>query len=172
MAGADVVGVAGSDEKVAFLESIGYDAGINYETADVGAALDAACDGVDVYFDNVGGPISDAVFERLNLDARVAVCGQISQYNAESAPTGPRTLPHLVGARARVEGFLYWDFRSRFEAATDRLAAWVREGRLDYRETVTEGLEHAPAAFLGLFDGENVGKQLVKVSEYRGDGAA
>jgi NADPH-dependent curcumin reductase CurA len=172
MTGADVVGVAGSDEKVAFLESIGYDAGINYETADVGAALDAACDGVDVYFDNVGGPITDAVFGRLNLDARVAVCGQISLYNAESTPTGPRKLPALVGSRARVEGFLYWDFRSRFEAATDRLAAWVREGRLAHRETVTEGLENAPAAFLGLFDGENVGKQLVKVSDYGGEGDA
>ncbi|ELZ27492.1 alcohol dehydrogenase zinc-binding domain protein [Halosimplex carlsbadense 2-9-1] len=168
LAGARVVGFAGSAEKVAFLEDeLGFDAGIDYSaTDDYGAALDeAAPDGVDAYFDNVGGPITDAVFDRLNVDARVAVCGQISLYNATERPTGPRKLPGLVSKRARVEGFLVGDFAPRFEAATGRLAEWVARGDLQYRETVTEGLESAPEAFLGLFEGENIGKQLVRVSD-------
>ncbi|MFB6140918.1 MAG: NADP-dependent oxidoreductase [Halosimplex sp.] len=168
LAGARVVGFAGSDEKVAFLEDdLGFDAGINYEATDDyrGALDEAAPDGVDSYFDNVGGPITDAVFDRLNVDARVAVCGQISQYNATERPTGPRKLGTLVTRRARVEGFLVGDFAPRFEQATRRLGEWVASGDIEYRETVTEGLENAPDAFLGLFEGENVGKQLVKVRD-------
>jgi len=168
LSGARVVGFAGSDEKVAFLEDdLGFDAGINYKTTDdYAAALDAAApDGVDAYFDNVGGEITDAVFTRLNLDASVAVCGQISLYNAEAVPTGPRKLPQLIGVRATVEGFLVWDFQARFQQATEALAEWVQSGEIEYRETVTEGIENAPDAFLGLFEGENVGKQLVKVGE-------
>ena len=168
LAGARVVGFAGSDEKVEFVEDeLGFDACVNYrETDDYRAALDdAAPGGVDCYFDNVGGPITDAVFTRLNLDARVAVCGQISMYNAQEAPTGPRKLRHLIGTRATVEGFLVWDFSTRFEGANEQLAEWIASGEVAYRETVTEGLENAPDAFLGLFEGENIGKQLVKVSE-------
>ncbi|MFB6075262.1 MAG: NADP-dependent oxidoreductase [Haloarculaceae archaeon] len=165
--GARVVGFAGTDEKVRFLEEeLGFDAGINYATADdYRAALSAAApDGVDVYFDNVGGPITDAVFSALNVDARVAVCGQISQYNATERPTGPRKLGKLIETRATVEGFLEGDFQARAEQATRRLAEWVQSGDIAYRETVTEGLESAPDAFLGLFEGENVGKQLVRVA--------
>jgi NADPH2:quinone reductase len=168
LSGARVVGFAGSDEKVAFLEDeLGFDAGINYEAADdYGAALDeAAPDGVDAYFDNVGGEITDAVFTKLNVDANVAVCGQISLYNAEEIPMGPRKLPTLIESRATVEGFLVQDFMPRFEAATRALGQWVASGDVQYRETVTEGLENAPDAFLGLFEGENIGKQLVKVGE-------
>ena len=168
LSGARVVGFAGSDEKVAFLEDeLGFDAGINYTaTDDYRTALDeAAPDGVDCYFDNVGGPITDAVFSKLNVDARVAVCGQISLYNAEELPTGPRKLGTLIKTRARVEGFLVSDFAPRFEAATRQLAQWVASGDVQYRETITEGLENAPDAFLGLFEGENIGKQLVKVGE-------
>ncbi|USZ67852.1 NADP-dependent oxidoreductase [Halorussus salilacus] len=168
LSGARVVGFAGSDEKVAFLEDdLGFDAGINYkETDDYRGALDeAAPGGVDSYFDNVGGPITDAVFSKLNVDARVAVCGQISLYNAEEIPTGPRKLPKLIESRARVEGFLVGDFAPRFEEATRKLAEWVESGDVQYRETVTEGLENAPDAFLGLFEGENVGKQLVAVGD-------
>ncbi|MFC6954617.1 NADP-dependent oxidoreductase [Halorubellus litoreus] len=167
-AGARVVGFAGSDEKVAFLEDdLGFDAAINYkETDDYRAALDdAAPGGVDAYFDNVGGPITDAVFQRLNVDARVAVCGQISLYNATEIPTGPRKLPALIESRAQVEGFLVNDFQARFEQATRQLAEWVGDGTIQYRETVTEGLENAPDAFLGLFEGDNIGKQLVAVDE-------
>ena len=168
LAGCRVVGFAGSDEKAAHLEDeLGFDAAINYETADdYGDALsEAAPVGVDVYFDNVGGEITDAVFDQLNVDARVAICGQISQYNATETPTGPRKLGTLIRTRASVEGFLVGDFAPRFEEATERLGRWVREGDVQYRETVTEGLENAPDAFLGLFEGENVGKQLVKVGE-------
>jgi len=166
--GCRVVGFAGSEEKVAWLtDDLGFDAAINYKTTDdYRAALDdAAPDGVDVYFDNVGGPITDAVFARLNLDARVAVCGQIAHYNDESVPTGPRKLPQLIATRAKVEGLLVRDFAPRFAQATERLAAWVESGNLVHRETVVEGLENAPDAFLGLFSGENIGKQVVRVSE-------
>ncbi|WP_266075566.1 NADP-dependent oxidoreductase [Haladaptatus caseinilyticus] len=166
--GARVVGFAGSDEKIDFLETeCGFDVGINYKTTDdYGAALDeAAPDGVDVYFDNVGGEITDAVFSKLNVDARVAVCGQIALYNEESVPTGPRKLGTLIKSRARVQGLLVADFAPRFEQATRQLGEWVSSGELTYRETVTEGLENAPDAFLGLFEGENIGKQLVKVGE-------
>jgi NADPH2:quinone reductase len=166
--GARVVGFAGSDEKVRFVEDeLGFDRCINYRTTDdYRAALDdAAPGGVDAYFDNVGGPITDAVFTRLNVDARVAVCGQIAHYNATETPTGPRKLRHLISTRARVEGFLVSDFAPRFRQATEKLAEWVRSGDVEYRETVTEGLENAPEAFLGLFEGENIGKQLVQVDE-------
>ena len=168
LSGARVVGFAGSDEKVSFLEDdLGFDAGINYaETDDYRAALDeAAPNGVDAYFDNVGGEITDAVFSKLNVDARVAVCGQISLYNAEELPTGPRKLGKLIETRATVQGFLIQDFAPRFRGATRKLGRWVADGEIQYRETVTEGLENAPDAFLGLFEGENVGKQLVKVGE-------
>ncbi|WP_458206090.1 NADP-dependent oxidoreductase [Haladaptatus sp. NG-SE-30] len=168
LSGARVAGFAGSDEKVAFLEDeCGFDVGINYkQTDDYGAALnDAAPDGVDVYFDNVGGEITDAVFSKLNVDARVAICGQIALYNEESIPTGPRKLGTLIETRARVQGFLVSDFAPRFEQATRQLAEWVSSDDVAYRETVTEGLENAPDAFLGLFEGENIGKQLVKVGE-------
>ncbi|WP_418285015.1 NADP-dependent oxidoreductase [Halorubrum sp. DTA46] len=165
--GCRVVGFAGSDEKTAWLtEDLGFDAAINYKTTDdYHAALDSAApDGVDVYFDNVGGPITDAVFTELNLDARVAVCGQIAHYNAEEVPTGPRKLPGLIPVRARVEGLLVTDFASRFGEASERLGRWVASGELDHRETIVEGLANAPDAFLGLFDGDNIGKQVVRVS--------
>jgi NADPH-dependent curcumin reductase CurA len=165
--GCRVVGFAGSDEKTAWLtDDLGFDAAINYETTDdYRAALDeAAPDGVDVYFDNVGGPITDAVFTRLNLDARVAVCGQIAHYNDESVPTGPRKLPQIIPVRAKVEGLLVGDFATRFGEASERLATWVASGDLEHRETVVEGLENAPDAFLGLFSGDNIGKQVVRVS--------
>ena len=166
--GCRVVGFAGSDEKVDWLtEDLGFDAGINYEaTDDYRAALDdAAPDGVDVYFDNVGGPITDAVFTKLNVDARVAVCGQIAHYNDEGVPTGPRKLPQLIATRATVQGFLVGDFAPRFREASEQLAEWVASGEIEHRETVVSGLENAPDAFLGLFSGDNVGKQVVKVAD-------
>jgi NADPH-dependent curcumin reductase CurA len=168
LAGARVVGFAGSDEKVAYLEDdLGFDAAVNYETADDyrSALDDAAPDGVDAYFDNVGGPISDAVFTRLNVDARVAICGQIAFYNDEGVPTGPRKLPGLIAPRARVEGFLVFDYAARFERANERLHEWVTNGEIAHRESVVGGFENAPDAFLGLFEGDNIGKQVVKVAE-------
>ena len=166
--GCRVVGFAGTDEKTTWLtDDLGFDAAINYEaTDDYRAALaDAAPGGVDVYFDNVGGPITDAVFTQLNVDARVTVCGQIAHYNDERVPTGPRKLPLLIASRAKVEGLLVSDYATRFDAARDQLETWVASGELDHRETVVEGLENAPDAFLGLFSGDNVGKQVVRVVE-------
>ena len=166
-AGCRVVGVAGAEEKIAWLtDDLGFDAAVNYNDEDVHGALREACpDGVDVYFDNVGGPVTDAVFRELSVRARVVVCGQISQYNATETPTGPRKLGTLIRTRARVEGVLVSDYADRFEEATERLGRWVDEGTVQYRETVTDGLENAPDAFLGLFDGVNVGKQVVRVAD-------
>lgn len=166
--GARVVGVAGSEEKIAFIEEeLGFDAGLNYAgIEDYDAAFaEAAPEGVDAYFDNVGGPITDAVFRQLNTDARVAVCGQISLYNATEVPTGPRKLPTVLRTQATVQGFLVHQFDHRRETATRQLANWIDSAAIQYRETVTEGFERAPEAFIGLFTGENIGKQLVKVAE-------
>jgi NADPH-dependent curcumin reductase CurA len=167
LAGARVVGIAGRDEKLAFVtDECGFDVGINYRTEDVRSALAEACpNGVDVYFDNVGGELTDTVVRELSVGARVVICGQIALYNDESVPEGPRLPPLLITKRARVEGFLVGDYDHRREEATRRLARWVADGKLAYRETITEGLENAPDAFLGLFDGENIGKQLVQVAE-------
>jgi NADPH-dependent curcumin reductase CurA len=164
--GCRVVGTAGSDEKVEYIiEQLGYDVGVNYKDAsDLEAALADACpDGVDAYFDNVGGPVSDAVMKLLNEFSAVAVCGQISLYNQEEMPTGPRHEWMLIQKRARVEGFLNGDYNHRKQEANDRLAEWVSRDEISYRETISEGIESAPDAFLGLFEGQNIGKQLVKV---------
>jgi NADPH-dependent curcumin reductase CurA len=166
--GARVVGTAGSDEKTAWLtDELGFDAAINYrETDDLAGAMAEACpDGIDVYFDNVGGPITDAVWPLLNVHSRVAICGQIALYNATEVPTGPRKLGKLIESRAKVEGFLVRDYDGRWGEALGRLSRFIREDRLHYRENVVEGFENAPAAFLGLFEGENIGKQLVRVGE-------
>lgn len=164
--GCRVVGIAGTDEKVDWITTeLGFDAGINYRTDDVESGIGATCpEGVDVYFDNVGGPITDAAFAHLTTGASVAVCGQIALYNEEETPSGPRKLWTLIEKRARVEGFLVSDFAHRRQEATDRLGDWVAAGKIAYRETVVDGLENAPEAFLGLFEGENIGKQLVRVS--------
>ena len=165
--GCRVVGFAGTDEKTTWLtEELGFDAAINYKSTDEyqAALADAAPGGVDVYFDNVGGPITDAVFTQLNLDARVAVCGQIAHYNDETVPTGPRKLPQLIAPRATVQGLLVGDFANRFGVATEQLSEWVASGDLSHRETIVEGLSNAPDAFLGLFSGDNIGKQVVQVT--------
>jgi hypothetical protein len=166
IAGCRVVGLTGADEKVDWLtDELGFDAAVNYRTADdLAAAVGAACPrGVDLYFENVGGAVSDAVTEHLTDYSRVAVCGKIALYNREDGdvPRGPRMLHQRT--RTRVEGFIVSDHAHRAEHVTDRLRRWVTDGELRYRETVTEGIENAPEAFLGLFEGTNVGKQLVRV---------
>ena len=169
LSGARVVGTAGSEAKVEWLtEELGFDAAINYkETDDLSGAVDESCpSGVDVYFDNVGGPITDAVWPRLNVDARVAVCGQIALYNETQVPTGPRKLAKLIETRATVEGLLVSDYQPRWGEALQRLSQFVRDGDIQYRENVVEGFENAPDAFLGLFEGENIGKQVVKVADH------
>jgi NADPH-dependent curcumin reductase CurA len=163
--GCEVVGIAGSDAKTKWLvDELGFDHAINYDTEDVHARLSELVDGVDVYFDNVGGEITDAVFRHLSVRARVVVCGQIALYNATEIPVGPRKLTTLIQKRAKVEGVLVRDYTNWGEAF-ERIAGWVARDELRYREDVTEGLENAPEAFFGLFEGENIGKQLVKVRE-------
>lgn len=168
IAGCRVVGSAGSQAKVDWLVGeLGFDAAFNYkEVNDYDAKLKEICpQGVDVYFDNVGGSLTDAVFSHLNLRARVAVCGQIDQYNATRPARGPRVLWHLIVKRARVQGFLVFDFASRFPEGQQRIAEWLNSGRIKYRETITDGLENAPKAFIGLFHGENTGKQVVRIAK-------
>lgn len=165
--GCRAVGLSGTDEKAALLREMGFDAAINYKSAaDIREALAQACPrGVDVYFDNVGGPITDAALTLINLKARIIICGQISQYNATRPPRGPRQFHLILAARARLQGILVSDWEDRYEEGLAALAGWIREGRLRYRETVAEGFENAPVAFLGLFHGHNVGKMLVKVAD-------
>lgn len=164
--GCRVVGVAGSDEKVRYAtEEAGYDAAFNYKTTeDYVAAFRTHCpDGIDVYFDNVGGPISDAVFPCLNLGARVGICGQISQYNATEVPQGPRLFWHLIVKRAMVKGFLVFDFLPQYREALKQMTEWYTAGQLKCRERVTVGLENAPQAFIEMLHGANIGKQLVQI---------
>ena len=160
------VGIAGSNEKIRFItRELGFDTGFNYkETSDYEGRLRELCpNGIDIYFDNVGGPISDAVMRLLNTRARVSVSGQISQFNSNEPDVGPRWFGQLVVRQAKVEGFLVQHFADRFDEALRQLSIWLREKRLRYREDVVEGLEHAPAAFIGMLEGHNLGKQLVKV---------
>ena len=165
IAGCRTVGIAGGPDKVRQLtETFGYDEAIDYKNEEVDAALKDACpDGVDVYFDNVGGEITDAVFRRLALGARIAVCGQISQYNLTEPELAPRNLGALIVFRARAEGFLITDFAHRFGEALPRLARWLAEGCIRHTEDIVEGIEHTPEAFLRVLLGENRGKQLVKL---------
>ena len=165
--GCRVVGTAGTDEKVDFIvNELGFDAGINYKTEDVDSALAAACpDGIDAYFDNVGGFVTDAVMQQMNVHARVAICGQISQYNLPEPELAPRSLGLLIQKQAKVEGFLVFNFAHRHEHARQRMAEWIRTGQLKYKEDVVDGLERAPEAFIGMMTGENFGKLIVRVGE-------
>ncbi len=165
--GCRVVGTAGGDDKVRHIvDDLGFDAAFNYKTApDYVAKLGELCPkGIDAYFDNVGGPITDAVFLSMNIGARIAICGQISQYNRERPEMGPRLLSTLIIKRAKVQGFLVTDYLPRFPEAIAQLGRWLREGQLKYREQFVDGIENAPRAFLGMLRGENIGKQLVRIS--------
>lgn len=159
-----VVGIAGSPDKCAWLvDELGFDDAINYRTDDVGARLRDTCpDGIDVYFDNVGGDILDACLANLAMRARVVLCGAISQYN-EDRPVGPRNYLQLIVKRARMEGFLILDYLDRFPEAQLEMAGWVLEGRIHHREHVVDGLEHAGEALNLLFSGGNTGKVVVTV---------
>ncbi|NVO85987.1 NADP-dependent oxidoreductase [Hymenobacter terrestris] len=163
--GARVIGTAGTDEKVAYLKELGFDEAINYKTADVPAALAAAApNGVDCYFDNVGGPITDAVYDLLNKHARIAICGQISMYNATEVPMGPRPESKLLKTSTKLQGFIVSDYLSRWPEGVKQLGEWYGQGKLQFEETVTDGFDQIPAAFLGLFQGDNTGKAVVKVA--------
>ena len=165
MKGCSVVGIAGSDEKNAYLlNELHVDAAINYKTASVREALTTTCPkGIDVYFDNVGGEISDEVLLLINKGARISLCGQISMYNLERMDVGLRPQPLLLIKSAMMKGFIVTDYAPRFAEGVMALGKWLAEGKLKYVENVIEGFENTPRAFLGLFAGENLGKQLVKV---------
>ena len=165
--GCRVIGSAGSAEKVAFLkEELGFDAAFNYRDAPVSEQLrQAAPDGIDVYFDNVGGDHLEAALGALRLHGRVAMCGAISLYNATELPPGPRNLPTVVGKRLTLRGFIISDHFDRMPAFAQEVGSLLREGKIRYRETVVAGLEHAPEAFIGLLRGENLGKMVVQLQE-------
>ena len=164
IAGCRVVGSAGSPEKVAWLEELGFDAAFDYRQQPVRAALrEAAPDGIDVYFDNVGGDHLEAAIGALHNYGRVVACGSISRYNDVEPAPGPRNMFMVVTKRLRLQGYIINDHYSRFPDFLEAATGWVRDGRLRYRETVIEGIENAPNAFVGLHPGENVGKMLVKV---------
>lgn len=166
--GCRVVGIAGADDKCSFLtEELGFDAAINYKTTEnLRKALKEACpNGVDVYFDNVGGAVSDAVMARINFQSRTVICGQISQYNLEKPELGPRVAGQLLTTSSLMKGFIVSDYAEHNKEGLVQLAQWVKEGKIQYRENIVEGFENTVQAFLGLFRGENIGKQLVKVAE-------
>jgi hypothetical protein len=164
--GARVIGIAGGEEKCRWIvEDLGFDAAIDYKTQDVRRVLrEAAPEGVDVYFDNVGGEILDAVLTRLARGARIVICGAVSQYNATEGVRGPANYLSLLIARASMTGMVVFDYAARFGAATAEIAGWMGEGRLVSREDVLEGGVSAfPDALLKLFAGENIGKLVLRV---------
>ncbi|RKT88364.1 hypothetical protein SAMN05421805_101195 [Saccharopolyspora antimicrobica] len=161
-----VIGSAGSAEKVRYLtEELGFDAAFNYHDGPVVKQLRAAApDGIDVYFDNVGGEHLEAAIDVLNDFGRVAECGMISQYNNAEPQPGPNNLFKIVSKRLRLQGFIVIDHADRKDQFFAEVGGWLREGKISYRETVVDGLRNAPEAFLGLLRGENTGKMLVKIA--------
>ena len=166
--GCRVIGIAGSDEKVDWLvNELGFDAAFNYktETNYISKLRELCPNGIDAYFDNVGGPITDAVLLNLNTKARISICGQISQYNLEKPEMGPRLLGMLLMKQARAEGFLVFQFADRYAEGMQQMAEWIKQGKIKYREEFAEGIENTPKAFIEMLNGKNTGKQLVKIDQ-------
>jgi NADPH-dependent curcumin reductase CurA len=167
--GCRAVGIAGGPEKCSYVrEDLGFDAVIDHRASDFAAQLEAACpQGIDIYFENVGGAVWDAVFPLLNDFARVPVCGLVSQYNATSLPQGPDRTPMLMWAilskRLTLRGFIVRDFAAQSSDFARDVGAWLRAGQIRYKEDVTDGLERAPEAFIGMLKGRNFGKTLVRI---------
>lgn len=163
--GCRVVGLAGSDEKCRWIvDDLGFDSAINYKSEPVVEALKKHCpDGIDIDFENVGGKILDAILSLINLRARIVLCGLISQYNATEPVPGPYNFVNILVRRARVEGFIVMDYMNRAAEAVAELSKWLAEGRIKYRIDEVEGLERAPEALNRLFDGQNIGKLVVKI---------
>lgn len=163
--GCRVVGIAGGQDKVNMLKNeFGFDAAIDYKAVtDLKSAIaEAAPNGVDVYFDNVGGEISDAVIQNLNFHARIPLCGQIALYNSTEVPQGPRIQPFLLTRSILMQGFIVGNYSNRFKEGIIQLAEWVKSGKLKYIETIVDGFDQLPTALLGLFSGNNTGKMIVK----------
>ena len=167
--GCHVIGIAGSEDKCRWLEDeLGFDATINYKQEIIGEALDRCCpDGINIYFDNVGGEILDACLARIAMSARIVLCGGISHYNMESKPPGPSNYFNLVFRRARMEGFILVDYTSRFDEARLQLRDWYESGLLKQRSTVVDGFTELPAALVKLFEGYNIGKMMVRNDKFR-----
>lgn len=164
--GCRVVGIAGSDEKIKMLkDEFNFDEVINYKTtSDMKKAIKDACpNDADVYFDNVGGSVSDAVIANINFHARIVLCGQIALYNSTEVPTGPRLQPLLLTRSALMQGFIVSNFKEHFSEGMEQLSQWVKEGKLKYEETIMDGFDKLPEAFIGLFSGKNKGKMIVKI---------
>ena len=161
--GCRTVGIAGGPQKVRLcLDEFRYDAAIDYKAGGLDSALTAACpEGLDVYFDNTAGAISDAVLKHLRMGARIVICGTASVANWEPIPQGPRVERHLLVKRARMQGFLILDYAPRYSEALQALSQWVRTGLMRYREDILEGIEQAPGSIAGLYRGENLGKRLI-----------
>jgi len=163
------IGIAGADDKISYLnDELGFDGAFNYKTvSDYYEKLRELCPkGIDVYFDNVGGAITDAVFRLINTRARISICGQISQYNLEKPEMAPRIiLTVLLTRQARAEGFLVFQFADRYPEGLRQMAQWLKEGKLKYKEDIEHGLENTPRAFMAMLQGRNMGKQLVKVAD-------
>jgi NADPH-dependent curcumin reductase CurA len=167
--GCRVVGVARSEAKLSWLtDELGFDAALNSAVSgDLDGELAALCPhGIDVYFDNVGGAVTDAALRRINTHARIALCGHSSQHNLEEAEVGPRWLGQLIVKQAKMQGFRVSGYSSQFPAALEQLGQWQKQGRIRYREDVAQGIEAAPLAFIGMLLGKNQGKQLVQLSAY------
>ena len=166
IAGCRVVGIAGSDDKCDWItRELGFDAAINYRQEKIDQGLARACPGgIDIDFENVGGEILDAVLGRINLRARVVLCGLISQYNSTEPVPGPYHFANILVRRARVQGLIVSDFAPRFQEAAAKIVPWLLSGKLKYRTDIVEGLRNAPGALNKLFDGTNAGKLLVRVS--------
>lgn len=164
--GCRVVGIAGSEAKVNYLKTeLGFDDAINYKKPNFQELLTNACpNGIDIYFDNVGGVITDTVLKWINKFARVILSGQISTYNLQQPDVGLRHFRTLIVKSALAKGFIVWDYKDRFPEGVKQMTQWIKEGKLQWKETLLEGLENTPKAFLSLFSGENIGKQLVKVT--------
>ncbi len=161
---ARVIGSAGSEEKVRWLREIGFDAAFNYKAAPVfGQLREAAPEGIDVYFDNVGGDHLEAALAVLNTHGRVAMCGAIAHYNATELPAGPQNLALAIGKRLTLRGFIVSDHQDRTPDMIADVSGWLREGKLFHTETVVEGLDQAPAAFINLLRGHNTGKMIVRL---------
>jgi NADPH-dependent curcumin reductase CurA len=168
--GCHVIGIAGGERKCQYVrEELGFDACLDHHQPDLAGRLKAVCpDGVDIYFENVGGAVFEAVLPLLNPFARVPVCGLIAHYNATELPAGPNRVPQLMLAilvkRLTFRGFIVWDFASQYPEFLREVSGWVREGRIKYREDITDGLENAPRGLIGLLKGENFGKKIIRVS--------
>ena len=164
--GCRTVGIAGGPDKVRTCrEEFRYDAAVDYKADDLESALDVACpEGVDVYFDNTAGPISDSIMRRLKVGARVVICGTASIATWDPPPEGPRVERHLLVKRARMQGFLIFDHVQRYPEALQELENWVRNGQIRYREDILDGIEQAPGSIVELYRGKNLGKRLIRIA--------